>query len=153
MLRQRCLREAQRVLHHREDAEEAVQEALARAWRRRHSCRTPEAPMAWILRITHHEALRQLARRQRIRERERDDLADKMPATDGHKTDEVLSAIVAQQALQSLAPEERRLVQLRYFDDLTQPQVAQRLDLPEGTVKVRLHRVRARLKSAFADAP
>jgi RNA polymerase sigma-70 factor (ECF subfamily) len=41
---------------------------------------------------------------------------------------------------------DRALVWLRYEDDLTQPVIAERLGMPEGTVKVRLHRLRAVLR-------
>src|SRR5437868_6030023 len=63
--RQRCLREAWRILRNRDDAEEAVQEALARAWRKRAACRTPWAPLPWLLQITRNEAMRFAARRRR----------------------------------------------------------------------------------------
>src|SRR5256885_7155960 len=63
--RQRCLREARRILRNRDDAEEAVQEAMARAWRGRAACRTPAAPLPWLLQITRNEAIRLAARRRR----------------------------------------------------------------------------------------
>jgi RNA polymerase sigma-70 factor, ECF subfamily len=133
----------------REDAEEAVQEALTRAWRRWRSCRTPEEPMAWLLQITRREAIRQLDRRRRIADRERDELTE-FPSHDP-SVDQVVTALYAEQALAALRPEERRLIELRYVDDLTQPQVAKMLDIPEGTVKVRLHRLRRRLETVFAE--
>src|SRR5437868_3423639 len=68
--RSRCLREARRVLRDPHDAEEAVQEALVRAWRRRESCQSRDEPLPWLLQITRNESLRLLARR--IRDRERD---------------------------------------------------------------------------------
>jgi RNA polymerase sigma-70 factor (ECF subfamily) len=40
---------------------------------------------------------------------------------------------------------------MRYGEDLTQESVARRLGIPEGTVKVRLHRLRARLRVALED--
>src|SRR5256714_2456768 len=58
LARQRCLREARRILRNRDDAEEAVQEAMARAWRKRAACRTPSAPLPWLLQITRNEAMR-----------------------------------------------------------------------------------------------
>ena len=146
--RRRCLREARRMLG-REDAEEAVQEALTRAWRGWRACRNPEDPMAWLLQITRREAIRQLDRRRRITDRERDQLTDF--AVPDAAVDHVLSAIDAEQALAILRPEERRLIELRYVEDLTQPEVARMLDIPEGTVKVRLHRLRQRLQSVFPD--
>jgi RNA polymerase sigma-70 factor (ECF subfamily) len=40
---------------------------------------------------------------------------------------------------------------MRYGEDLTQAEVARRLGVPEGTVKVRLHRARRRLRGLLAD--
>jgi RNA polymerase sigma-70 factor (ECF subfamily) len=51
--------------------------------------------------------------------------------------------------LGGLSADDRRLLELRYRDDLTQPLVAQQLGIPEGTVKVRLHRLRTRLRVAL----
>lgn len=48
-------------------------------------------------------------------------------------------------ALAELNAEDRRLLALRYEADLTQPALAELLAVPEGTVKVRLHRLRRKL--------
>jgi RNA polymerase sigma-70 factor, ECF subfamily len=53
--------------------------------------------------------------------------------------------------LGDLSPDERRLLRMRYGEDLTQPRVAAQLGIPEGTIKVRLHRVRARLRLALEE--
>ena len=50
-----------------------------------------------------------------------------------------------------LVRDERRLVDLRYEADLANPAIAQVLGLPEGTVKVRLHRIRNRLRILMAE--
>src|SRR2546426_682468 len=63
-VRQRCVAEAARIVRRAEDAEEVAQEALARAWRSRASCRTPENPLPWCLQITRNEAFRLLARQR-----------------------------------------------------------------------------------------
>ena len=55
------------------------------------------------------------------------------------------------QALGLLQPHDRDIVRLRYAEDLTQEQVAARLDLPAGTVKVRLHRARERLRKGLEE--
>jgi RNA polymerase sigma-70 factor, ECF subfamily len=41
-----------------------------------------------------------------------------------------------QEALARLTAEEREIVRLAFFEDLTQPQIAERLGVPVGTVKV-----------------
>ena len=153
--RSRCLREARRILGDRDDAEEAVQEALIRAWRMRGTCRTPEAPLAWMLQITRNEAIRLASRRSRRRaseipEAEPEEAAPAVPADDT-PLDRALTSVATEQALSALGEDERRLIRLRYVEDLTQCQVAAALGVPEGTVKVRLHRVRARLRGVAAD--
>ncbi len=41
---------------------------------------------------------------------------------------------------------------LRYGEDLTQQAIARRLGLPDGTVKVRLHRLRHKLRKAMQES-
>ena len=52
-------------------------------------------------------------------------------------------------ALGRLGERDRQLLELRYDEDLTQAAIASRLGIPEGTVKVRLHRARNKLRRAF----
>lgn len=149
--RARCLREARRILRDSDDAEEAVQEALIRAWRSQASCRTPGAPLAWLVQITRNEALRLAARRQRRQASEvPEEEPDRIVSSDSG-LEQALQTVATQQVLSVLHPDERALIRLRYVEDLTQGQVAARLGVPEGTVKVRLHRARARLRGAAAD--
>jgi RNA polymerase sigma-70 factor, ECF subfamily len=151
--RQRCLREARRILGNRDDAEEAVQEAFVRAWRKRGACRTPGAPLPWLLQITRNEAMRLAARRSR---RQASEIPDAEPEAAPDMSadtplDQALTSVATEQALSTLGEDERNLLRLRYEEDLTQGQVAAALGVPEGTVKVRLHRARARLKGVAGD--
>jgi RNA polymerase sigma-70 factor (ECF subfamily) len=54
-----------------------------------------------------------------------------------------------QAALRRLSERDRRLLAMRYVEDLTQAAIASRLGIPEGTVKVRLHRARNKLRRAY----
>jgi RNA polymerase sigma-70 factor, ECF subfamily len=145
-LRTRCVREAGRVLP-RVDAEEAAQEALVRAWVRRDKCRSPEAPLPWVLEITRNEARRLLGREAR---REHLELFEAPPCDDDELTG-TATRVTVEQALLTLADGDRRMLHLRYAEDLSQVEVARRLGLPEGTVKVRLHRARRRLRRVLED--
>jgi RNA polymerase sigma-70 factor (ECF subfamily) len=150
VVRSRCLREARRVLRDPEDAEEAVQEALARAWRRRDACATPHAPLGWMLQITRNEALRLVERRTLRRRREV--LTETEPERASYEAvDALITTVCTNQVLKTLPPEDRILIHLRYRRDLSQAEVARRLNLPEGTVKVRLHRIRKRLQDAWQE--
>jgi RNA polymerase sigma-70 factor (ECF subfamily) len=147
-LRRCCVREARRFFSNRDDAEDVAQEALLRAWRKRSACATPGDPRPWVLAIARNEALRRLGRRDEAplaTPPERSDLA----------ANEQLEATPARMdvraALAELGADDRSLLKMRYAEDLTQPAVADALGLPEGTVKVRLHRLRRRLQERLEE--
>ncbi len=54
-------------------------------------------------------------------------------------------------ALRQLEPLDQRLLALRYGADMTHPRIAKLLGMPEGTVKVRLHRARRALAEEMGD--
>jgi RNA polymerase sigma-70 factor, ECF subfamily len=125
---------------------------MIRAWRARDDCRVPAARTAWLLQITRREALRVAERRKRVRDREQLDSQDReLVSIRQCELDGVESKVSFDQALRLLQPHDRDLVRLRYAEDLTQEQLAARLALPEGTVKVRLHRARERLRKALEE--
>jgi RNA polymerase sigma-70 factor (ECF subfamily) len=149
--RQRCLVLARRYVRTEEDAQEAVQEALLRAWRKRHQCQDPGARLPWMLRITRNEILRAVDRSHDEAPLDAaPDAAAPGPDTD---TDAILHRIVVRSALEELSDADRELLELRYDADLTQSAVAECAGMPEGTVKVRLHRLRNRLRLALREMP
>jgi RNA polymerase sigma-70 factor (ECF subfamily) len=151
-LRQYCLREAQRVLRDREDAEEAAQEALLRAWRHRGSRRSASW-MPWVRTIARNEALRVAAQRTRHAQREVHAEGDARDEKVVSELDEVVvDAVSVRALLRPLRQDDRDLLRLRYEEDLTNEEIARRLGMPEGTVKVRLHRLRGRLKAGMEEA-
>jgi RNA polymerase sigma-70 factor (ECF subfamily) len=139
--------EARRWAHSPAETEDIVQEALLRAWRMRASCRTDDEPVAWLLRITRNEAHRARSRRMAT-ELVTDAPLEKEDAGDGVDRS-LLDRIEMRRALAALPPEDRLLLILRYREDLTQSRVAEVLGMPEGTAKVRLHRLRAALRRSL----
>ena len=69
------------------------------------------------------------------------------PATDAH----VALAVDVRRALAELSEGDRRLLLARYWADMTQREVADLLGMPDGTAKVRLHRLRARLRPTLRE--
>jgi RNA polymerase sigma factor (sigma-70 family) len=59
----------------------------------------------------------------------------------------VLVRIDVGRALRNLTPDERVLIALRYGCDCSHSEIAARLEIPETTARVRLHRVHKRLES------
>jgi RNA polymerase sigma-70 factor, ECF subfamily len=138
-----ALRETQRVLGAGPDAEDAAQDAAIRAWRGRATCHG--APGGWVRAIAHNEALRVAGRRRN--EAPLDEAASVVRDAEG-----AVDGYDVRVAIRALEESDRRLLLLRYWGDLTQPEVARATALPEGTVKVRLHRARQRLRVALSAA-
>jgi RNA polymerase sigma-70 factor (ECF subfamily) len=139
-----CLRLAYRYASNPSEAEDVAQEALLRAWRRRSTLRDVDRRNQWLAAIVRNEAFRQHAR---VR-------PDPTSAVEGRGVeDEQVVATVEladlHAAMKLLNDRDRELLHMRYQDDLTQAAIARKLGIPEGTVKVRLHRARKRLRRAY----
>jgi RNA polymerase sigma-70 factor (ECF subfamily) len=151
-LRTRSRAEALRVLGDPHTADEAAQEAMTRAWRQRGKCRTPGTPEPWVAQIARNEAFR-----LRAGEVKQSDMASRAALEYGGASlfaeEELIRKVSVQQMLSGLTLEERRLIDLRYGEDLAQPAIAELLGVPEGTVKVRLHRLRQRLRKVITEEP
>jgi RNA polymerase sigma-70 factor (ECF subfamily) len=137
-----CLRFAFRYAKNRAEAEDIAQDATLRAWRKRDSLRNSEARKSWLGTIVRNEALREFARK-------RPAPSDTIEVAYGSDDERVLATVERADlhaALDRLNQRDRQLVRLRYDEDMTQEAIAHRLGIPLGTVKVRLHRVRAKLR-------
>jgi RNA polymerase sigma-70 factor, ECF subfamily len=130
------------------EAEDIAQDALLRAWRRRSTLRDADRRNQWLAAIVRNEAFRQHAR-------VRPDLSATLELREGEEDAQVLAAVELADlhaALRELSERDRLLLELRYEEDLTQAAIARRLGIPEGTVKVRLHRARAKLRLLYVGA-
>ena len=142
--RAHCLRIARRTARSGSDAEEIAQEAVLRAWRAHARCRTPEAPWSWLAQITRREAARYYGRTGE------EPVGSEPVGADTLAADALEAAMLradVQRALADLDVDARRLLALRYEADLKQSTIADRLGIPEGTVKVRLHRAREQIRA------
>jgi RNA polymerase sigma-70 factor, ECF subfamily len=127
------------------EAEDIAQDALLRAWRRRSTLRDAERRNQWLATIVRNEAFRQHAR-------VRPDPTATIELQEGAEDEQVLATVELADlhaALERLSDRDRRLLEMRYEEDLTQAMIARRLGIPEGTVKVRLHRARDKLRRAY----
>jgi RNA polymerase sigma-70 factor, ECF subfamily len=151
-LRRRSRDEAMRVLGDPCRADDAAQEAVTRAWRLRDRCRDPHRPEPWVAQIARNEALR-----LRAGDKKQHDMASRAAeewiGAEPPPEEGLIGRLSVQQALSALTLDERRLIDLRYKDDLAQPAIASILGMPEGTVKVKLHRLRNRLRKVITEEP
>lgn len=149
--RERCLREARRYTRSPAEAEDIVQEALLRAWKTRTKLRNTAYPMPWLLQITRNEALRSLSRSGRDKERSVLVAEPEDDAGPDEWTDTAAIRLDVEAALRQLGEDDRQIVNLRYTDGLTHSTIADLMNIPVGTCKVRLHRLRKRLRVLLAE--
>jgi RNA polymerase sigma factor, sigma-70 family len=135
---------AAHILSDRSEAEDAVQEALVLAWRGWTRLREANRFGAWFDRILVNVCY------ERLRGRKRSP-SDVLPPDLTAKRADPFSAPIARdtvgRALHALTPEQRIVIVLRYWRDLSIEEIADRLRIPSGTVRSRLHYALRTLKA------
>jgi RNA polymerase sigma-70 factor, ECF subfamily len=128
------------ILGERHAAEDAAQEACVAACRNLVSLRSVEAFRVWFARIVVREATR-------IKRRTSPQPANEenVPFQATH-AGEVATAVDVWRALDTLSPELRGVVVLRYFEDLTSREIGAVLGIPAPTVRFRLMAALRRLR-------
>ena len=141
---------ARLILRDVDRAQDAVQEALVAAWRALPQLRDPDRFDAWMRRLTVN-ACSELARREKRWNAKLTAMTPPEPVTDA--TRGVADRDQLERGFRRLKSEQRAAIVLRYYLDLTVPQVADALGIPEGTAKSRLHHAMTALRAALdADA-
>ena len=125
-----------------EDAADALQDAMLKAHRRARTFRNDAAVTSWLHRIVVNACLDRL-RRDRVRPAE--PLTDEDVAAVGDPTAQVDTAIVIETALMRLPVEQRAAVVAVDMQGYSVAETARLLGVPQGTVKSRCSRARARL--------
>lgn len=118
------------------DADDATQDAFAIAWRKRDSLRDPSRFDAWFGRILVNVCRERLRQRSRHRVRQLDEAPEPVIGDDSL---DAATRDAIRAALRRLDADHRIVVVLRYWADLTVAEIAERVDVPPGTVKSRLH--------------
>lgn len=124
-------------VHNPDDASDIVQNGAYQAIKSSDSLRQPEYAATWIYRIMLNEIFRHLKRPDTV------SYEDSL-ITEG-KPDQYQDMDL-RAALDSLSPEDKAIVELRYFEDLKLEDIARILDENINTVKSRLYRSMQKLK-------
>ena len=131
--------------------EEAVQEAFLSAWRGIGGFKRGHPPKPWLVRILVNEVLTR-QRRKSIPTVPLSDLDYAAGPSASDEADAFQDRAIVRQALAHLVPEQQQVVVLRYFAELTVPEVARSIGVREGTVKSRLHRALERLREKLEES-
>jgi len=139
------------ILRDRGQAEDAVQDALVRAWRDLRSLRDPRKFDAWLRRLVVN-ACRDQSRRHRRHERHILLLPDHdRPTADASAA--LADSDAIERGLRQLSIDHRAVIVHHYFLQLSLSEVADALGIPVGTAKSRLHHARHALRSAIGQEP
>jgi RNA polymerase sigma-70 factor (ECF subfamily) len=157
----RLLSIAQHVTHNREDAQDAVQEAFLKVFRKLTQFRENSQFSTWLFRITVNESLMKLRKQRSTREVSIDedfqndedmapfDVADWAPDPEELYTGSELRNIL-RRTLQELQPGLRVVFVLRDIEGFSTKQTAEVLELTSVTVKARLWRARLQLRERLS---
>lgn len=126
---------ALRMLRNAADAEEATADVFSHVWRCAHTWDSGRGAVAtWLIMLCRSRCIDRIRSRRTRRQTEQ---AIESPSIIDSRVEwqdrETISA-----ALRQLDPEDRRLIELAFFDGLTHTELAKRLSLPLGTVKTRI---------------
>jgi RNA polymerase sigma-70 factor (ECF subfamily) len=147
----RCMAIACRILRDVDQAEDAVQAALIVAWRELRTLRDPDRFEPWLHRILTNECYAEARRHRRWSVKDRP-----LPMEEPSQPGEFLTVNDRDQlerAFRRLTLEQRAILVFYHYLGLPLPDVADRLAIPVGTAKSRLHYATAALRASIeADA-
>ena len=152
MVGDRCMAIAQRILRDTDLADDAVQSALIKAWRELRTLRDPERFEPWLHRMLTNECYAEARRRRRWSAQVRllpmrDERVDRDDTLTVQHRDQL------ERAFRRLTLEQRAVLVFHHYVGLTLPDLAERLGIPLGTAKSRLHHATAALRASLeADA-
>jgi RNA polymerase sigma factor (sigma-70 family) len=151
---------ARRVVRQPFLAEEIVQEAFLAVWRNPGGYDPQRGSVrAWLMGMVHHRAVDTVRREESQRRRvEESQLSD--PVVQPDPAEDVVDEIglpeerrAVRAALDGLPAEQRQVIELMYFDGLSQSKISDQLGLPLGTVKSRTLLGMRRLRGSIGGWP
>jgi RNA polymerase sigma-70 factor, ECF subfamily len=131
-------------------AEEMTQETFTRLWRRANAYDPERGSVPTFLFTIARRVAVDIWRRPSSR-RIDDPLAAFPSPEHRDEISPLLTGLTVKHALSTLSTAHRQIIELGYFRQLSQSEIAQRLDLPLGTVKTRTYHALKALKAALAD--
>jgi RNA polymerase sigma-70 factor (ECF subfamily) len=149
--RDRHARYAARMLGSLDAAEDAVQDALVRAFDRLAECREPEKFAGWLFLILRNRCFAERRRHKRTEPLvpDRSDVA--APERSDSAVEQVERARALEQALEQLTPEQREAFVLKHVEGLPYKEIAELTGATVASLKMRVHRAYDQLRELMKD--
>jgi RNA polymerase sigma-70 factor (ECF subfamily) len=133
-----------RILRDPAEAEDTVQEVFVQVWKQAARFDPSRGtPQAWLCTMARTRALDRLRKRTSRREEPEEAAPAANPAPRNEE------ALAVRRALDGLPQDQRRALELAYYEGLTQSEIAERLAEPLGTVKTRIRTAMIRLRGVL----
>ena len=144
-----------KILNNREAAEEVTLDVYTQVWRQAHAYdRTRGAPGAWLMMLARTRAIDRFRAGATEHGRVESLDAAQLFASEADTPEQDAGGQerrkLVQQALAVLTAEQRQVIALAYFYGLSQSEIAEKLQLPLGTVKTRMRLGMMKLRDALA---
>jgi RNA polymerase sigma-70 factor (ECF subfamily) len=140
------------ILRNAEDASDVAQDVFLRIAERMDEFDGRHRFFSWIYRIAVNESLNRARRDRREEALDEDaEVADSEQANPEHRAGEAEVARRIRAALLRLPVQDRAVVTLRHFSELSYEEIGQVLEIDEKTVKSRLFEARQRLRAVLID--
>jgi RNA polymerase sigma-70 factor (ECF subfamily) len=134
------------ILGDRDDALDAVQDAFVDAWRRLDSFDMSRRFYPWFYVILRNRCFKLAAGRRRRKSESLEETLIIEPVEEERE-----SGVELEEALMQLEVEAREILTLKYLDGLSYAELAERLQIPVGTVMSRLYKARRLLREAIEN--
>lgn len=139
------------ILHHHQDAEDAMQNTYLKAWHCRETIRSEANCLAWLNRIVYHECMDILRKRKRQPLCMPDEQLSSVESWQ-YDWDYCFEKWLLDEHVRSLPVKLLITFYMYYIHGYEIKEVANKLRIPEGTVKSRLYQARMLLKSMYSPA-
>lgn len=139
------------LLGRKELAEDVLQEVMVVVWQKAHTYHGSGSVVSWIFGVAHHQAFKALRRNSDARTLDLEAVGE-FPDEALNPEADLLRRATSEaigQALASLTPEHREVLELAFFQDFSGKEIAAIVGVPQGTVKSRLSYARRALKAAL----
>jgi RNA polymerase sigma factor (sigma-70 family) len=123
------------------DALDAIQEFTFRSLKKLHTVKNAEYLSTWLIRVLLNVCHDMHKKKKRHELQESVEIGEHIDS----------SYLELSEAISKLSPDQQQLIYLKYFQDLKNEEIAHEINIPEGTVKSRLHTALRKLRHLFGE--
>jgi RNA polymerase sigma-70 factor (ECF subfamily) len=142
------------VLNDHQDSEDVMQEVLVQIWQKAHLYESAKGkPLTWVTTMARNRAIDRIRSKQR-RSRLNTDFEQEHKAVQPEFVESTADLVlnserqsIVRGAVKGLTADQREAIEMTYFDEKTQAEVADELHEPLGTIKARIRRGVSRLET------